>query len=34
MEILDKAGIPNTLRIRRGIDINAGCGQLKQAVNN
>ncbi|MEO8514515.1 MAG: 23S rRNA (adenine(2503)-C(2))-methyltransferase RlmN [Ignavibacteria bacterium] len=34
MEILDKAGIPNTLRIRRGIDINAGCGQLKHAVNN
>ena len=30
-EILDKAGIPNTLRIRRGIDINAGCGQLKHA---
>ena len=29
-EILDNAGIPNTLRIRRGIDINAGCGQLKQ----
>lgn len=28
--ILDKAGIPNTLRIRRGIDINAGCGQLRQ----
>jgi 23S rRNA (adenine2503-C2)-methyltransferase len=28
-EILDKAGIPNTLRIRRGIDINAGCGQLR-----
>ena len=32
-EILDKAGIPNTLRIRRGIDINAGCGQLKHAEN-
>lgn len=29
-KILDKAGIPNTLRIRRGIDINAGCGQLRQ----
>jgi 23S rRNA (adenine2503-C2)-methyltransferase len=28
---LDKAGIPNTLRIRRGIDIHAGCGQLRQA---
>ncbi len=30
-EILDKSGIPNTLRIRRGIDIHAGCGQLRQA---
>jgi len=28
--ILDKAGITNTLRLRRGIDINAGCGQLRQ----
>nr|HMT12366.1 23S rRNA (adenine(2503)-C(2))-methyltransferase RlmN [Ignavibacteria bacterium] len=28
--ILEGAGIPNTLRIRRGIDINAGCGQLRQ----
>ncbi|HMN61398.1 MAG TPA: 23S rRNA (adenine(2503)-C(2))-methyltransferase RlmN [Anaerolinea sp.] len=25
---LDKAGIPATIRIRRGIDIQAGCGQL------
>ncbi len=32
-EILDKAGIPNTLRIRRGIDINAGCGQLRQEAD-
>jgi len=31
-EILDKAGITNTLRLRRGIDINAGCGQLRQAI--
>ena len=31
-EILDKAGIPNTLRIRRGIDIHAGCGQLRQEL--
>lgn len=29
-DILDRHGIPNTLRIRRGIDINAGCGQLRQ----
>ncbi len=28
---LDRQGIPNTLRVRRGIDINAGCGQLRQA---
>jgi 23S rRNA (adenine2503-C2)-methyltransferase len=26
--ILEKAGIPATVRIRRGIDIQAGCGQL------
>lgn len=32
-EILTKNGIPNTLRIRRGIDIHAGCGQLRQAVS-
>jgi 23S rRNA (adenine2503-C2)-methyltransferase len=30
--ILEGSGIPNTLRIRRGIDINAGCGQLKQEI--
>jgi 23S rRNA (adenine2503-C2)-methyltransferase len=30
--VLDQFNIPNTLRIRRGIDINAGCGQLRQAV--
>ncbi len=29
-DILTRKGIPNTLRIRRGIDINAGCGQLRQ----
>ena len=28
-EVLTRAGIPNTLRVRRGIDIGAGCGQLK-----
>lgn len=27
-EILEKNGIPTTIRIRRGIDIQAGCGQL------
>ncbi len=28
-EVLNRAYIPNTLRVRRGIDISAGCGQLK-----
>ncbi|MGQ9904785.1 MAG: 23S rRNA (adenine(2503)-C(2))-methyltransferase RlmN [Anaerolineae bacterium] len=28
-EVLTAAGIPNTIRVRRGIDIHAGCGQLK-----
>jgi 23S rRNA (adenine2503-C2)-methyltransferase len=27
-EILEEAGIPCTIRLRRGIDIQAGCGQL------
>ncbi len=31
-EILDNHGLQNTLRLRRGIDIHAGCGQLKQMV--
>ncbi len=31
--ILDDQHIPNSLRVRRGIDIHAGCGQLKQALN-
>jgi 23S rRNA (adenine2503-C2)-methyltransferase len=30
--ILGDYGIPATVRVRRGIDINAGCGQLKSAV--
>eukprot|EP01035_Chromulina_nebulosa_P018698 gene18698-24457_t len=29
VNILQEYGIPATTRIRRGIDINAGCGQLK-----
>jgi 23S rRNA (adenine2503-C2)-methyltransferase len=29
--ILDEAHIANSLRVRRGIDIHAGCGQLQQA---
>ena len=32
-EVLDRAGVPNTLRVRRGIDIAAGCGQLKAEVH-
>jgi len=28
--ILEGAGIPTTVRIRRGIDIEAGCGQLRR----
>jgi 23S rRNA (adenine2503-C2)-methyltransferase len=31
--ILDQAGIPCTVRIRRGIDIQAGCGQLAVIAN-
>jgi 23S rRNA (adenine2503-C2)-methyltransferase len=30
-ETLEHAGIPCTIRMRRGIDINAGCGQLAGA---
>jgi 23S rRNA (adenine2503-C2)-methyltransferase len=30
--ILQSYGIPATVRVRRGIDINAGCGQLKAEV--
>ena len=26
--ILEQSGIPTTMRLRRGIDIDAGCGQL------
>jgi 23S rRNA (adenine2503-C2)-methyltransferase len=32
--VLDNYHIPNTLRIRRGIDIHAGCGQLRQSISN
>ncbi len=30
--LLEDAGIPVTIRLRRGIDINAGCGQLRRHV--
>ena len=29
-DALEGAGIPTTVRVRRGIDIEAGCGQLRQ----
>jgi 23S rRNA (adenine2503-C2)-methyltransferase len=32
VSILESYGIPATVRVRRGIDVNAGCGQLKAAV--
>jgi 23S rRNA (adenine2503-C2)-methyltransferase len=31
-EVLEQAGIPCTIRMRRGIDIQAGCGQLAGGV--
>ena len=31
---LEQAGIPCTIRMRRGIDIQAGCGQLAGAVSS
>lgn len=34
VEILRQAGVPATVRLRRGIEINAGCGQLRRAVTN
>ena len=30
--ILEQNGIPTTMRLRRGIDIDAGCGQLRQRI--
>ncbi len=32
VRIVESYGVPATVRVRRGIDINAGCGQLKTAV--
>ena len=31
VQILRAGGVPTTIRLRRGIEINAGCGQLRQA---
>jgi 23S rRNA (adenine2503-C2)-methyltransferase len=33
-DTLEQAGIPCTIRMRRGIDIQAGCGQLAGAVSS
>jgi 23S rRNA (adenine2503-C2)-methyltransferase len=30
--ILERSGVPATVRMRRGIDIDAGCGQLRRRV--
>lgn len=30
--VLDRYGIPNSIRSRKGVDINAACGQLSQQV--
>jgi len=32
VEILRDHGVPATVRLRRGIEINAGCGQLRRAL--
>ena len=32
IDILAQYGVPATIRVRRGIDIDAGCGQLKSKV--
>lgn len=34
IDILEQGGIPATIRVRRGIDIDAGCGQLKSKVKD
>jgi 23S rRNA (adenine2503-C2)-methyltransferase len=31
-DVLDRYGVANTVRVRRGIDIQAGCGQLRQRM--
>lgn len=34
IDVLERGGIPATIRVRRGIDIDAGCGQLKSKVKD
>jgi 23S rRNA (adenine2503-C2)-methyltransferase len=31
--VLNQYGLPSTVRQRRGIDINAGCGQLRAKIH-
>jgi 23S rRNA (adenine2503-C2)-methyltransferase len=31
--VLEQTGVPTTVRVRRGIDIEAGCGQLRRRQN-
>jgi 23S rRNA (adenine2503-C2)-methyltransferase len=33
-DVLEQAGVPTTVRMRRGIGIDAGCGQLRQRQAN
>ena len=33
IEVLGARGIPATVRVRRGIDIDAGCGQLAEEAS-
>ena len=33
IKVLEGKGIPATVRVRRGIDIDAGCGQLADAAS-
>ena len=34
VQTLNENGVPATVRIRRGIEINAGCGQLQRAMES
>lgn len=34
LKVLSDAGIPASIRLRRGIEINAGCGQLAQSLKS
>jgi 23S rRNA (adenine2503-C2)-methyltransferase len=32
LDVLQAHGVPASVRVRRGIDIDAGCGQLRDRV--